>query len=225
MFPLTSNEAYIKSTGERSTLGRMLEKDDADITALKEALTDEVETRAVLGPHNLLNVEGSYSKPASATNMVVTISDKGKIVNIIDPDSATYRNITYLVSINKNTDYVIEGNASVASGDARVKIETTGGTQIAITPSLSGAFKLAFNSGNNEQLKIVLFTSFSTASASDVTYNSLVLKLATDSNSEWTPYAMTNKELTDSKLDTATLKSIVADSADFAAFKTAIAAL
>lgn len=202
-----NNSEYFKDQARSFTPTGYQELVD-DVSELNEALSDEVSARAELGAHNLLNVEGSYTKPASATNMVVAISDKGKIVTITDSDSATYRNIAYLVSLNKNTDYVIEGSASVTSGDARVKIETTTGTQIAITSSLSGTFKLAFNSGNNEQLKIVLFTSFSTASASNVTYNSLVLKLATDSNSAWTPYAMTNKELTDNKANKSDLASI-----------------
>lgn len=61
------------------------------------------------------------------------------------------------------------------------------------------------------------------------TASSLVFKpmiaLASDTDSTYAPYAMTNRELTTDKLDIATLKSIASSSADFAAFKTAIAAL
>lgn len=44
-------------------------------------------------------------------------------------------------------------------------------------------------------------------------------------NGDYVPYAMSNRELTEEKLSLSVLKSVVADSSDFADFKTKIAAL
>ena len=162
----------------------------------------------ILGAKNWLNVNASYSKPASATNLSVTITDNGRVVRITDTDSATYRNIGYTIPIRANTNYVITGNASVTTGDARIKVETTGGTQVGITSTLSGSFSLSFNSGNNTTLKIVLFTSFSTASVSNVTYENLMLRLATDTDPTYQPYAQTNRELTINKTENSVIGNV-----------------
>lgn len=52
-----------------------------------------------------------------------------------------------------------------------------------------------------------------------------MLRISSDPNNIYIPFAMTNRDLTVNKLDISVLKSITADANDFAAFKTAIANL
>lgn len=52
-----------------------------------------------------------------------------------------------------------------------------------------------------------------------------MLRLASDPDDTYTPYAMTNRELTEEKLSISELKTIASSAVDFAAFKTAIANL
>ena len=52
-----------------------------------------------------------------------------------------------------------------------------------------------------------------------------MIRLSSISDNTYEPYLQSNEELTGNKLDTATLKTVTASAADFAAFKTAIAAL
>ena len=52
-----------------------------------------------------------------------------------------------------------------------------------------------------------------------------MLRLASDPDDTYQPYAMTNRELTEKKINTADLKTVVSASSDFADFKTRIASL
>ncbi len=62
-----------------------------------------------------------------------------------------------------------------------------------------------------------------------ITYNNATLypmiRLATDTDDTFAPYAMTNRELTKNKINIADLKTVVSASSDFADFKTRIASL
>ena len=65
--------------------------------------------------------------------------------------------------------------------------------------------------------------------ANGQTVNNLVfypmIRLASDPDDTYQPYAMTNKELTEEKINIADLKTVVSASSDFADFKTRIASL
>ena len=52
-----------------------------------------------------------------------------------------------------------------------------------------------------------------------------MLRLASNPDNTYVPYAMTNRELTEKKINLSDLKTVVSSSSDFAAFKTAIANL
>ena len=67
-------------------------------------------------------------------------------------------------------------------------------------------------------------TVFENYNAEDVVFKPMV-RLASDPDDSYVPFVMTNKELTDIKLDVSVLKSITADASDFSAFKTAVANL
>ena len=65
--------------------------------------------------------------------------------------------------------------------------------------------------------------------ANGQTVNNLVfypmLRLASDPDDTYQPYAMTNRELTEKKINIADLKTVVSASSDFTDFKTRIASL
>ena len=62
------------------------------------------------------------------------------------------------------------------------------------------------------------------ASISNLTFKPM-LRLASDPDDTYQPYAMTNRELTEEKINIADLKTVVSASSDFADFKTRIASL
>lgn len=233
MFPLTSNEAYIKSTGERSTLGRMLE--EGGNQPVEDKLNDEIAARAALGAHNILPIKLSEVKASNVTGtwsgdtytisgVAVEFTADNDYVTQIKLNGTASANITNLF-LNLHVDleagsYICNGNPSGVTGNQYgLRIATA---DYSVNTFFEQGATLTLNSDTTD-LRIDI-----RIPSGQVINNAVfkpMIRLATDSDSAYQPYAMTNKELMNAKLDIATLKSVVSDSADFAAFKTAIAAL
>ncbi len=221
MFPLTSNEAYIKSTGERSTLGRMLE--DGGNEQLEAKLDDEIEARAELGAHNRL--------PMSLAEIKSLNTDGTWNENVY-----SWRGIDYTIYADSNGN--ITGIKADGTANARgwlfistYNFNMPGSVDYAENTTYNGYHFVNDNYTFNKITVIYNHQSYRTYIAIDVDQTIddrmfyPLVTISSDTNNTYQPYAMTNQELTADKLSVSTLKSIVADSADFAAFKTAIAAL
>ena len=154
------------------------------------------EANGVLGAKNVFD----YSVGKTTTTTTYTPTNNGKNINISSIIDGTYRSIVLNFKVKKNIDYCLATNVTITSGHAGIKIQQTDSTVIK-TESIasSGAKTFTFNSGNNEVLQMVLFCTWSTSEAGNVDYDDLIIQLASDTDSTYQPYAMTNKELTDSK--------------------------
>ena len=201
--------------------------------ATQKEINDIWSSQAVLGAKNVFD----YSVGNSTTTTTYTATNNGKNINIASITNGTYRGITLNFNVNKNTDYRLSTNVTITSGRAGIKIQQTDSTAIK-TESIasSGEKTFTFNSGNNELLQMVLFCTWSTNEAGDVDYDDLIIQLASDTDTTYQPYAMTNKALTDNVV---TLNGSASDqktainaiitaatgAADFAAFKAAMGAI
>ena len=178
MFPLDYKEPYIDSTGRRSTLGEKFEDAGADVAAVKAALDDEIETRAALGAHNLID--------GTIYNFVLTSAQTG--ANTFN----TSANVTsFIAKIENNTDYIISkatGNRFYVALSADFPVNGGACNVLTVDNSLN---KYSFNSG---EYNYVMFYTNNAASSYDTIKPLLVL--ATDVYTTWSPYAMTNQELT-----------------------------
>lgn len=161
-----------------------------------QELAGVVPTMTKNGASNLYNLNSE--KLRNISGVTVEILPKG--YRIYNSTSGTWKDENFhIVGLDKNTDYILSYDATVTSGAARVSIGYyTGSTPTLIKDSYgSGHHEIAFNSGSYDYLYTSIACVTSTAGLGDVTYDNFQIRLATDPSSEYTPYAMTNRELTE----------------------------
>ena len=193
-----------------------------------ESVEEEIEQiyadNGVLGAKNFFNVNDVYST-SDNTNVTVEGSD----IRIQNTVAGTYRFRSFwLKNLPKNTDVIITMNVAITSGNARALLVDREGstpTIIWIQDALDGVFTKKFNTGTWGHLSLTLYCTTEVSDIGDVTYSDVMIRLASDPDDTYVPYAMTNRELTEEKLSISELKTIASSAADFAAFKTAIANL
>ena len=151
--------------------------------------------QAVLGAKQWFDA----SRYASGTSATPTITNNGKTINVANSTAASYAFALWTMDLVPNTDYKISSNLTITSGKGGIKIETTAGTQIAISSAYttSGEIEFSFNSGNNTSVRVSLFSTFGTSETGNITFDDFLISLASDTNRTFAPYAMTNKQLTD----------------------------
>jgi hypothetical protein len=97
------------------------------------------------------------------------------------------------------------------SGSSLVQLRTSGEVEFAIDTSRYDGIKVGITVRNGVTLSNFLVKP--------------MIRLASDPDDTYQPYAMTNRELTEKKINIADLKTVVSASSDFADFKTRIASL
>jgi hypothetical protein len=159
-----------------------------------ECKFDRSEQR-VLGAKNLFN---AYD-PSTAAN--VTVTDNGRSINMLRATPTAWLNRQWDVYLPKNTDFILYTRAEKTVGKSGVTVRAQDrSTQIYNAGTSDDAvkiYKFTFNTGNNDFVNIVLNASTSTAEAGDVTYKDFMIRLASDPDDTYAPYAMTNRELTE----------------------------
>ena len=182
---------------------------DTELGNVKQALNNEVETRAELGAHNLLRLDDSTFKYASS-NTSYTKIDTG--VEIANTTSQTFSSITWtLTYLKPNTDYILSCDVTKISGAGRIIIQgNDSSTRILDQNNLitGSHVSASFNTGTIANLCIIIYSTSDTAATGDVKYENLMIRSASDTDPTYQPYAMTNKELTDSKAEKSDLASI-----------------
>lgn len=155
---------------------------------------DRAEQR-VLGAKNFFN---AYN-PSTATN--VTVTDNGRSINLLWTTPTAWLNRQWDVYLPKNTDFTLYTRAEKTVGKSGVTVRAQDrSTQIYNAGTSDDAvkiYKFTFNTGNNDFVNISLNASTSTAEAGDVTYKDFMIRLASDPDDTYAPYAMTNRELTE----------------------------
>lgn len=152
-----------------------------------------------LGAHNLLNnadVKGAYSS-------TYTVLDTG--LRVISSNTDAWANARYeITNLPQNTDMVVSCNAATSNGTRMLSVRgSNDGTNYTTLKEVGNASELKadFNTGTYKYIRVMLFASGDPgASGNSVDYTNLMLKVASDTDNTYAPYAMTNRELTTGKL-------------------------
>ena len=175
----------------------------------------------MLGAKNLLPTIGETT---TVNGITITKNADGSMT--LNGTSTAEVNLDYV--LNNVGMSILRGNFIASLGN-----DTISGMTINIYKSTSGMWQL---DANHRVINDLVFTDAEHLSGklrlyigNNKTYDNAVIKpmlrLASDPDDAYVPYAMTNRDLTGAKLDVSVLKSITADASDFSAFKTAIANL
>lgn len=223
MFPLKNTEAYIHANGDRSTLGQELATRDAAISELGseiQALTNYVAENNV---KNILNL-APFQKNTSSYG--ITFGDNGDGTYPATGTSTGNAQI-FWIGIPASTygsvfsNKILTGCPNIQGCSIRIEqqeapwknyaTDTGGGAIIGEIPANAGNLTIICRVASGTTVNGAVFSPMiRDASITDPTYQ---------------PYAKTNVELTQDKIDLASLQTVVAASSDFADFQTRIAAL
>jgi hypothetical protein len=130
------------------------------------------------------------------------------------------------VDLTDGVTYTASGISGGSFNTYQVYLQTADGLSTSHGVIYDGEFTFIKNSGQtspNNDVHIYRIRVSSGVTVDTVIYP--MIRLASITDNTYVPYAKSNKELTDEKLDISSLKTITAASSDFADFKTRIAAL
>lgn len=182
----------------------------AEIQTLTNNLSDEVETRAKVSAHNLLpfdldeckalNTTGTWSGDVYSVNGITfTVNADGIISADGTASSEANIAITQKFSVKAGESYTLNGGLN-NDGTSTQRIWVSSNNAFP-----SGHRLTTYNAGTgakstqdalaNESNITVYIQIFSGVTLSNVVFKPMV-RLASDLNSEFAPYAMTNRELT-----------------------------
>ena len=193
--------------------------------SVEEEITQVYADNGVLGAKNLL--------PNNATSKTVngvtfTVNDDGSVTANGTATANTFFVIYPNTATNKYKDKIINGCPAGGNANTSYCISVRVGLQsddtyVRSVDDIGNGAKVPRVNTSTEWLRIYIRI------ASGYTANNLkfypMLRLASDPDDTYVPYAMTNRELTEEKLSISELKTIASSATDFAAFKTAIANL
>ena len=202
------------------TVKPMLRKADIDDPTYRpynpQAIQNQLNAQGVLGAKNLL--------PNNATSQTIngvtfTVNDDGTIT--ANGTATAVANFNISLSISDTLSCILNGCPSGGSDNSY---------RIGARYNNSGTLTYNYDTGNGCKINdISIVDRVFIQIASGQTVNNLVfkpmLRLASDPDDTYQPYAMTNRELTEEKINIADLKTVVSASSDFADFKTRIASL
>ena len=164
------------------------------------------------GAKNILNIDNAAGYQSDVV-LAKTSSESG--IRITNSTSGQFEQFRILVNVDKNTNYIFSSDVTVTSGEGAMEIwDYSISTNIAYMPiySESGKYNILFNSGNNDKIYAICYCTRETAGVGDVTYESMMLRLASDADPTYAPYAMTNRELTDTCMHRVVLHNITYNS-------------
>lgn len=133
-----------------------------------------------------------------------SITASGTGVRIYNTNAQTYAAIRVPLSLEKNTDYRLKTDVDYISGTGWVMVQYKDGggswtTLKDLSSNITGDIDLddTFNSGSHDSYRLSLFCTRATSETGDITFNDLMIYDARDTNPDFEPYAMTNRELTE----------------------------
>ena len=181
-----------------------------------QAIQNQLNAQGVLGAKNLL------PKFSSGTDHGITYTVDGDGV-VTGNGTASDNNSTIGVKVSlKAGNYILSGCPSGGSTNTyRINAYLSTSPYTNYGNDTGEGLALSFTTDTTIMVQIVVKNG---ASISNLTFKPM-LRLASDPDDTYQPYAMTNRELTEEKINIADLKTVVSASSDFADFKTRIASL
>ena len=180
----------------------------SSVSALNEALTDEVETRAKNGAHNLFRVDGHST--AGSDGQGLTWTDNGDDTFSVSGTPTGFK--AFLVAmIGKlpiGTYTMSMGYKDMANITLNEFFLQKDGAQVRVLGS-STSDDITFTLTAEDDYDAIVIGSkrVSNGTACSGTIKPMI-RLATDTDPTYQPYAMTNKELTDNKIDASQIAPI-----------------
>lgn len=157
---------------------------------------DRAEQR-VLGAKNFFN-----TNDIAVGADLITID--GSSIKIKNTTAAAWQNGGFRMPVEPNTDYIFSTDVIYTSGAGTISIRDKTGSGYTVLATYGPVqenekVSISFNSQNNSSIVIVLFSTLSTSATGEVDYDYPMLRLASDPDDTYVPYAMTNRQLTESK--------------------------
>jgi len=229
----TADADYELYFGSSATVTNIMVKDsritDPTYEPYHESVEEEIEQiyadNGVLGAKNLMINEG---KNETINGVAFTVNEDGSITANGTASTDAYYSIASRVS-NKPLKGLKHGVEYILSGDNSPATDSYIFVNYFVGSTLSGGA----NTNNGEKNftipndKTYISYGIGVKSGKTVTNKTFypMLRLASDPDDTYQPYAMTNRELTEKKINIADLKTVVSASSDFTDFKTRIASL
>lgn len=149
------------------------------------------DSNAVLGAHQLLNIDNQRSIGSD-----VTITKTSTGINVAATTGINQAYTAWLTNLIPNKMYEVSCDVTVTSGNSKLLVNN-GSTQLIFIDNVSGHVERTFTAPSDvSNLFIAFFCTGDTSETGDVTFDNLLLKLIEDNSNKVTPYAMTNRELT-----------------------------
>ena len=170
-----------------------------DVTDYSETNQQLTQSKFPRSEQRVLGAKNWFDTSKITTTTKITISNEGKNIALENTDSSQYFSRFFYVDVEPNVDYRVSSDIVITSGQAGFKIASEDGTttikeEAPFNSSTSKEF--TFNPGNRTRIRIILFGTYDVNSACNLSYNNLLVTLATDTDRTWVPYAMTNREMT-----------------------------
>lgn len=173
--------------------GDMIQYDSSQITWKNSH--DVWDTMAQNGAHNFFDINATVSK--YTTTLYERTSTGFRVYNTTSGD---YLWMRVPVLLPKNSSVTISTDVTRVSGSGIVALRYSddGNTWTVIDQTIlaDSATKAEFtcNTGSHAYYSLWLYCTTATATTGDITYNNIVIRLATDPNTDYTPYAPTNRD-------------------------------
>jgi hypothetical protein len=131
---------------------------------------------------------------------ITTITDEGANINVKKATAASWARFAVKIDVQPNTDYIMSTHIDYVSGRARVAVRNADDSANIFESAdiqSDSDFSRQFNTGANSQVVVRLFCTANTVETGEVNFENAMIRLATDVDATFQPYAKTNKELTD----------------------------
>jgi hypothetical protein len=188
--------------------------------SVKEEIEQIYADNGVLGAKNLLKVTANTQ---TINGVTFTVNADGSVTV-----NGTASAIAFFPIVPNNTMTIKKGSYILSAGDGIIGNYSKYGLYIN-TASGDIANTRAEENTHFALSADILITECKIFVTSGTTVSNLVFKpmirLASDPDDTYVPHAMTNRELTEKKINIADLKTVVSASSDFTDFKTRIASL
>lgn len=194
---ITSNQTITVGTNcTHKKLGDLFNEVDSEVGNVKQALSDEVVTRATLGAHNL----GRNFKGTEEINNVTFTRNVDDSITATCSGSYSAEYVMASRGDKKlflpNGIYVLSGGVNATNYVGVGCTKNGGWNLLAQTTSNDGvAFTVNGDDFSNDGAYISLYIDANGTNLNETFYP--MIRLATDTDPTYQPYAMTNKELTE----------------------------
>ena len=184
---------------QNMTLSVPIELLSGSALTVESALQGLNEEKFTYADNGKLGAKNLFYPVKSEGGATADITESGKVIRIYTDVAGTYKMARFRMPCVANTDYILSFNAKYTSGKGNVVVSSSNNVDIKsfgnIITDTDG--ELLFNSANNTSVIVKLLCTSDVSEVGDITFNNVMLRLATDPDDIYVPYAMTNREITE----------------------------